>query len=137
MDPFLGASLVNLGGGVLDAIFSPSQKKQLKWQRESDQKMADWQAGKLQQIKPRNPYYESGNLPQLGDSAMKAVMGNLMSRLGGDTLSKWGIGPTAAPAQAPATQVPPPAAMPPGPMPQRPRGFPGQDILMRRYGVAQ
>ena len=136
MNPLISSALIKTGGDLLGALFAPSVKKKLKWQRESDQKMADWQAGKITStLKPATPYYQSGNLPQLGDASMRAVMGNLMQRLGPEMLAKWGINPMAPPAPAPA--VPAPAATPAtpyGPMSRQPQGFPGQDVLLRRYG---
>lgn len=126
MDPLIGASLVNLGGGFLNALLQPSLSKQLRLQRESDQKQADWSAGRVTAaLKPQTPYYQSGNLPQLGTASMQAVMGNLAQRLGPEVLAKWGINP-AVPAPAPA--------QPPAAPPQAPR-FAGEDRLRKRYGV--
>ena len=136
MDPLIGAALVKTGGDLLGSLFAPSTKKKLKWERESAQKMADWQAGKITStLKPATPYYQSGNLPQLGSTAMSAVMGNLMQRLGPEMLAKWGINPMAPPAPAvpaPQTVMPPVGPMAPGVRPPM-QGFPGQDVLLRRY----
>jgi len=132
MDPLIGASLISTGGGLLEALFSPSVKKQLKWGRESEQKMADWRAGKIAStLKPTTPYYTSGNLPQLGDASMRAVMGNLAQRMGPEMMAKWGINPMAPP--APQTVAPPVGPMVPGVRPPMP-GFPGQEVLLKRYG---
>ena len=133
MDPLLGSALIQTGGQLLGALFSPSVKKQLKWQRESEQKQMAWKAGQITNtLKPQTPYYQSGNLPQLGDASMRAVMGNLAQRMGPEMMAKWGISPM-APAVAPA---PVPQATPP----VTPAGavggqFPGQDMLLRKYGL--
>jgi hypothetical protein len=133
MDPLLGSALIQTGGQLLGALFSPSVKKQLKWQRESEQKQMAWKAGQITNtLKPTTPYYQSGNLPQLGDASMRAVMGNLAQRMGPEMMAKWGISPMAPPAPAPQTVMPPVGPMAPGMRPPM-RGFPGQDILMRRY----
>jgi len=130
MDPLTLSSLISLGGGLIKGLISPSPKKQLKWQRESDQQMSDWQAGKIEsKLKPALPYYQSGNLPMLGGNAMAAVMGNLAQRLGPEMLAKWGITLPQQPGQLPPSRP----ATPLLPEPRRPRGFPGQDILMQRY----
>jgi len=133
MDPLIGAALIKTGGDLISGLFAPSVKKKLKWQRESEQKQMAWKAGQITNtLKPQTPYYQSGNLPQLGDASMRAVMGNLAQRMGPEMMAKWGISPM-APAVAPAV----PGAMPPQLGPARPpmpvQGFPGQDILMRRY----
>lgn len=152
MDPLIGAGLLDLGGGILKGIFSPSVSKQLRLQRENEQKLREWSAGKITaSLRPKTPYYTSGNLPQLGDASMRAVMGNLASRLGPEMLAKWGINP-AVPALAPKIPVttgqrppmqfpyqPPPTAPPPLPgplpLPGQPQ-FPGQQMLLSRYGLA-
>lgn len=129
MDPLIGAALIKTGGDLLGSLFAPSPKKKLKWQRESDQKQMAWKAGQIAStLKPATPYYQSGNLPQLGDASMRAVMGNLAQRMGPELMAKWGINP-----MAPAPVAP--AAAPVGAMPRPARGFPGQEILMRRYQV--
>lgn len=129
----VGSALIKTGGDLLGALFAPSVKKQLKWQRESEQKQMAWKAGQVAStLKPKTPYYQSGNLPQLGDASMRAVMGNLMQRLGPEMLAKWGINPMAQPT-APAPAATP--ATPYGPMARPPQGFPGQEILARRYGA--
>ena len=133
MDPMTLASLIQTGSGLLGALFTPSPKKQMKWQRESDQKQMAWKAGKITStLKPTTPYYQSGNLPQLGDASMRAVMGNLAQRMGPEMMAKWGISPM-APAVAPTV----PGAMPPHLGPARPpmpvQGFPGQNMLLKRY----
>jgi len=135
MDPLLGSALIQTGGQLVGALFSPSVKKQLKWQRESEQKQMAWKAGKITSaLKPTTPYYQSGNLPQLGDASMRAVMGNLAQRMGPEMMAKWGISPMAPPV-APTV----PGAMPPQLGPARPpmpaQGFPGQDMLLRKYGL--
>ena len=135
MDPLLGSALIQTGGQLLGALFSPSVKKQLKWQRESAQKQMAWKAGQVTSaLKPTTPYYQSGNLPQLGDASMRAIMGNLAQRMGPEMMAKWRINPMAPPV-APAV----PGAMPPQLGPARPpmpmQGFPGQDMLLRRYGL--
>ena len=142
MNPFAAASLIQTGGGLLGALFAPSPAKKLRLERESAQKMADWRAGKIAStLKPKTPYYQSGNLPQLGDASMRAVMGNLAQRMGPELMAKWGINPMAQPAPAPQTVMPPVGPMVPGvrpPMqgfPGQPQGFPGQEILARRYGL--
>lgn len=127
MDPVTGAALITTGGKLLEGLFSPSVKKQLKWQRESDQKMADWQAGRLGAIKPQQPYFQSGNLPQLAPAAYNAVMGNLMQRMGPEMLTKWGI--SAAPQAAAPTRVVPQNIPTRGPV------FFGRDKLLQQYGV--
>ena len=132
MDPMTLASLIQTGSGLLGALFTPSPKKQMKWQRESDQKQMSWKAGKVTSaLKPTTPYYQSGNLPQLGDTSMRAVMGNLAQRMGPEMMAKWGISPMAP---APQTVMPPVGPMAPGMRPPA-QGFPGQEILMRRYGL--
>jgi hypothetical protein len=136
MDPLLGSALIQTGGGLLGALFSPSVKKQLKWQRESDQKQMAWKAGKIAStLKPQTPYYSSGNLPQLGDASMRAIMGNLAQRMGPELMAKWGINPMAPPV-APANVT---GGMPPQLGPAQPpmptQGFPGQDMLLRKYGA--
>jgi hypothetical protein len=121
------AALVQTGSGLLGALVAPSEKKKLQWERENAQKMADWKSERVTSIlKPKTPYYTSGNLPQLGDASMRAVMGNLAQRLGPEMMAKWGISP-----MAPAAPVPP--ALPAGPRTFPAQGFPGQDILMKRY----
>ena len=135
MDPLIGAGLIKTGGDLLGALFAPSVKKKLKWQRESDQKQMAWKAGQITNtLKPTTPYYQSGNLPQLGDASMRAVMGNLAQRMGPEMMAKWGISPM-APAVAPTV----PGVMPPQLGPARPpmptQGFPGQDMLLRKYGL--
>jgi len=91
-----------------------------------------WKAGKVTSaLKPTTPYYQSGNLPQLGDASMRAVMGNLAQRMGPEMMAKWGISPMAP---APQTVMPPVGPMAPGMRPPA-QGFPGQEILMRRYGL--
>jgi len=144
IDPVVGAALVKTGGDLISALFAPSPKKKMQWERESAQKMGDWRAGKITStLKPKTPYYTSGNLPQLGDASMRAVMGNLAQRMGPEMMAKWGISPMAPPAPAPQTVVPPvgpstqkfyPPVAAAG-LPGQPQGFPGQDILMRRYGL--
>jgi len=136
MDPVITAALAKTGGDLIASLFAPSVKKQLKWQRESEQKQAAWKAGQVASaLKPATPYYQSGNLPQLGSAAMQAVMGNLAQRMGPELMAKWGINPAAAPVQA---QAAPLVGMPGRPvipgMAQQPQGFPGQELLLRRYG---
>jgi hypothetical protein len=119
---------------LISGLFAPSVKKKLKWQRESDQKQMAWKAGQVAStLKPKTPYYQSGNLPQLGDASMRAVMGNLMQRLGPEMLAKWGINPMAPPA-APVV-APPPMAGPVTPAGAIGGQFPGQDMLLRKYGL--
>ena len=126
MDPLLGSALIQTGGGLLNALFAPSPAKKLRLERENAQKMATWQAGKITSaLKPTAPYYQSGNLPQLGDASMRAVMGNLAQRMGPELMAKWGISPTMAPPLAPATAP----GLPPPNLP----AFPGQDLLLKRY----
>lgn len=133
MDPLLGASLIQTGGGLLGALFSPSVKKQLKWQRESDQKQMAWKAGQIAStLKPQAPYYQSGNLPQLGDASMRAIMGNLAQRMGPEMMAKWGINPMTPPVAPAVTGGMPPRLGPVRP-PMPTQGFPGQDMLLRRY----
>lgn len=140
MDPMTLSALITTGSGLLGALMTPSPKKKMQWERENAQKMATWQAGQVTStLKPKTPYYQSGNLPQLGAASMQAVMGNLMQRFGPEMLAKWGINPavqppTAAAPAPPAGQafIPPPAA-PAGPMARQPQGFPGQEILLKRY----
>ena len=128
MDPLLGSALIQTGGGLLNALFAPSPAKKLRLERENAQKMATWQAGKITSaLKPTAPYYQSGNLPQLGDASMRAVMGNLAQRMGPEMMARWGINPTVPPAQAPVPAVNIPRNLP--------TGFPGQDILLKRYGM--
>lgn len=143
MDPLIGAALVKTGGDLISGLFAPSPKKKMQWERENAQKMATWKAGQVTSaLKPTTPYYQSGNLPQLGTASMQAVMGNLAQRFGPELMAKWGISPTAPPAPAPASPggMPPqlgPARlpMPAAPMAQPAQGFPGQDMLLRRYGL--
>ena len=137
MDPLIGAALIKTGGDLISGLFAPSVKKKLKWQRESEQKQMAWKAGQVTSaLKPTMPYYQSGNLPQLGDASMRAVMGNLAQRMGPEMMAKWGISPMApAPvAPAPQTVMPPVGPMAPGIRPPA-QGFPGQDVLLRRYGM--
>lgn len=144
MAPLAGlplAALITTGGGLLEALFSPSEKKKLKWQTDAMKGMEGWRAGQIEsRLKPKTPYYQSGNLPQLGATSMQAVMGNLMQRLGPETLAKWGINPQAQQAPRVPQQMPPQQApMLPGPMPGGPQatgGFPGQELLLRKYGRA-
>jgi hypothetical protein len=101
--------------------------------------MATWKAGQIASaLKPKTPYYTSGNLPQLGDTSMRAVMGNLASRLGPEMMAKWGINPTVAPLAAPRQiqpgTIPPPGMVQPG-YPQLQQQFPGQQRLLSRYGL--
>jgi len=136
MDPLIGAALIKTGGDLLSGLFAPSPKKKLKWQRESEQKQMAWKAGQITNtLKPQTPYYQSGNLPQLGDASMRAVMGNLAQRMGPEMMAKWGINPMAPPPVAPAPQtvMPPVGPMVPGMRPPA-QGFPGQEVLLRRYG---
>ena len=140
MDPLIGAALVKTGGDLISGLFAPSPKKKLQWERENAQKMATWKAGQVTSaLKPTTPYYQSGNLPQLGTASMQAVMGNLAQRFGPELMAKWGINPM-APAPAAPGGMPPqlgPARlpMPAAPMAPPAQGFPGQDMLLRRYGL--
>lgn len=129
MGPLIGAALVKTGGDLLGSLFAPSPAKKLRLQRENEQKLREWSAGKITgALKPATPYYSSGNLPQLGSTAMSAVMGNLMQRLGPEMLAKWGINPTPSPVTTPS---PLPNYTVGGVKP----GFPGQDVLLKRYGA--
>ena len=133
MDPMTLASLIQTGSGLLGALFTPSPKKQMKWQRESDQKQMAWKAGKVTSaLKPTTPYYQSGNLPQLGDASMRAVMGNLAQRMGPEMMAKWGISPM-APAVAPTVPGAMPTQLGPAQPPMPVQGFPGQNMLLKRY----
>jgi hypothetical protein len=135
MGPLVASALIKTGGDLLSGLFAPSPKKKMQWERENAQKMATWRAGQVTSaLKPQTPYYTSGNLPQLGTASMQAVMGNLARRMGPELMAKWGINPAVTPPPAPA---PVPnytvGGMKPGFPGQVPQGFPGQEILMRRY----
>jgi len=139
MDPLIGASLTQLGGGILGSIFAPSASKKATVQLNYEKKLREWKAQQIAAaLKPKTPYYTSGNLPQLGDTSMRAVMGNLASRLGPDMMAKWGINPAVPALAAPRAPVvgtgPNPGAVQPG-YPQLDQSFPGQQMLLRRYGL--
>jgi hypothetical protein len=115
--------------GLLGALFTPSYKKQLALQVQAQEALKNWQ---LQQaattLKPKTPYYQSPYLPALGDTTMRAVMGNLLQRMGPELLAKWGINPTVSTPAAPATAT--------GPAPNLPTGPASANLLLQKYGLA-
>jgi len=90
----LGASLLTGGvGGIFQGLGASMAAAA---QRRQMQKLKDWEFQRVQQtLSPQalsnkgmyvNPYSQG-----VTDTYTNAVMGNLMSKLGQDTLSKWGI----------------------------------------------
>jgi len=129
MDPLLLASIVQAGGGLLGGLFGGASKAQeAKLQLRNAEALKQWEINKAAStLKPTTSYYQSPYLPALGETTMRAIMGNLAQRMGPDLLSKWGINTAAPFKQTPAV----------GPTYPAPQAQPAdQNLLLKKYGLS-
>jgi hypothetical protein len=88
----LGSGATGLLGGIGQALAAAAERRQkeklIQWQ------LAQAKANLTPQALSKQGMYVNPYSQQVTDAYMNSVMGNLASKLGPDTLAKWGINPT-------------------------------------------